>query len=88
MLDCCKVVWEGLAELGGECRHHGPPSLSVILPCITHWGKEVMFTYVYICRTCTILRKNKINIVCLNNTECLYSRNSRGGVESKVLWSV
>lgn len=41
-----------------------------------------MFTYVYICRTCTILRKNKINIVRLNNTECLLFREfERGGGE-------
>jgi len=38
-----------------------------------------MFTYVYICRTRTILRKNKINTVCLNNTECLLFQEFEGG---------
>lgn len=41
-----------------------------------------MFTHVYICRTRTILRKNKINIVCLNNAECLLFREF-GGVGSE-----
>lgn len=35
MLDFCRVIWEGLTELRDECRHHGPPSLCVLLLCVT-----------------------------------------------------
>lgn len=54
--------------------------LSLRLCCaLQHWGQEAMFTHVYICRTHTILRKNKINIVCLNNAECLLFQEFGGG---------